>query len=195
MGSDQKLWHFQKQSEPQFDITVYGTHSAKDFLRLLHRSQYHFWVVKGENDSAPIPVAKSNLLDSGPISLAVSPGSQTGVIKDKDPRWLGMDRRSHKRVLSKLNVTIVHGKNIFNAQSIDVSQGGMKLQSEIPREFLNQVCKILISNPSNNLDIGFEASIVESKGNITRVKFGTMSMEARLHLKNFIDSKLRASEM
>lgn len=81
------------------------------------------------------------------------------------------EKRKHKRYNIELKVIFKKENSIFRTFTKNISLGGVALKNQVPTEFTQGECEVIISSPKWNENIIFSGRIAENLNNSNRVQF------------------------
>lgn len=96
------------------------------------------------------------------------------------------EKRKHPRHNVQLKVIIVKGSSAFKTMTVDISEGGLRLNKPLPQTWLDSDCDIFIFHPASNRAIKISSRLVGTGSIRSRLTFA--DNHALHELKQWIES-------
>lgn len=105
------------------------------------------------------------------------------------------DKRTSERMDLRLEVILFTTKGSFRCRSVNISIGGILLESEIPTHFMREQIEVVILNPvDKTYSLKFEGQVITDSHDRRRLKFTQHKGESRPRLEALLqDYKARAN--
>jgi hypothetical protein len=99
------------------------------------------------------------------------PETTKALLAQLNQKPKGSDKRRYERVEVRLRVVVIAGTRSFRSFSRNISKGGLLLENEIPKDVMNQQCRVIISSSDLKENIEFEAKLSGDSKNPKALSF------------------------
>jgi hypothetical protein len=118
--------------------------------------------------------------------------TNTAIVAEVSPQT-PINQRRHERYCLRLRVVLISGNRSFRTYSKDISKGGMSFEHVVPKELIDQNCRVVIGSSDMKENLEFEAHIVGDPKNPRAVAFHDPKEIFIKKLENWLSQSKKAA--
>lgn len=193
-AEDQRFWfawNGRRDSwEPALDIVYEMTRPSLNAKNHDPINSKNFVEMQYEVDEATrIPTIDLSEPENQVISITRAQPAEIQINSEPPPQAKsGFDRRRYPRYHARFRVIIKNENLTFRTFSLDVSLGGLAIETAVPPGCIGSTCQVLLGHPTTGENISFSARLLNSRPESKYFSFVKSPQESLSRLQKWLIS-------